>query len=516
MDRADSAGVRRSSEAVDYGPGTLIYSQVGETTHNGVRKTCLAERKRVGWRANTTLEIVRISAERRRDVVLRPFRETAHALTLEQRIATLSSASRAGRAPRLESMYHLLGFFDHPELQLRTIHVGGTSGKGSSATFLAEMLHAAGYKVGLFTKPHLTSVVERFVINGAPGSAEELMELLDRMEVAAQVVQPTWFELLVALACLYFHAQEVDVAVIEVGIGGASDATNVVRPDVALLTNVGLDHTRILGGTVEQIAREKVGIIKPSSAVVSGVRQATVISIIAQRCLQLGVPLQLLDRDFAYIVRSLSAQGNCFDVELDGRSYKGLRLQALGLHQVENATLAVAATAILSEKGFSVAEPALRRALATTNIPGRLELVRREPLLVLDGAHSPPKVEALARALTELFPGQRKIIAVLSFSEGHDAAASLALLAPLLDVAVLTTFSVDTDYGSRTALSPQDLAATLAELDGSIALISEADPFKALAIALERASSNDLICVTGSIFLVGQLRAWLKIKRASA
>lgn len=436
------------------------------------------------------------------------------ATTLEQRIATLSTASRQGRPPGLEPISRLLSFFEHPELQLRTIHVGGTSGKGSTATFIAEILHKAGYNVGLFTKPHLASVAERFVINGVPGPTEELMELLDQMEAAAHAVSLTWFELLVALAFLYFHSHNVDVAVIEVGMGGTFDATNVVQPDVALLTNVGLDHTRILGSTIEQIARQKVGIIKSSSCVaVSGVRQAAIIPIVEQRCRQVGVPLQLLDRDFASVVRSLSAKGSCFDVELGSRRYLQLQVMALGKHQVENATLAVAATHILNENGFPISESALRTALATTSIPGRMEVIRQEPVIVLDGAHSPPKMEALTRALASLFPEPRKLIGVLSFSEGHDAAASLVSLAPLLDVAILTTFSVDTDYGSRTAQRPEDLAATLSGLDESIRLVTEPDPCKALAIALDQAISHDLICVTGSIFLVGQLRSWLRMKQ---
>jgi dihydrofolate synthase/folylpolyglutamate synthase len=439
-----------------------------------------------------------------------------HATTLEQRIATLSSASRGGRPPGLEPIQRLLSFFDHPELQLRTIHVGGTSGKGSTATFIAEILQAAGYNVGLFTKPHLVSVVERFVINGVPGSTEELMELLDQMEAASHAVRPTWFELLVALACLFFHRRGVDVAVIEVGIGGTFDVTNVVRPEVALLTNVGLDHTRILGGTIEQIAREKAGIIKFPSTVVSAVRQSTAISIVEERCRQVGVPLHLLDRDFAYTIRSLSAEGSCFDVEIGKRGYRQLRLSALGMHQVENATLAVATTAVLSEKGFPVAEPALRAALATAKLPGRLEVIHQKPLVVLDGAHSPPKMGALARAIGALFPEHHRFIGVLAFSEGHDAAVSLGSLAPLLDVAVLTTFSVDTDYGSRTAQQPQDLAATLSRLDESITLFTEPDPRKALAAALEIAGPLDLVCVTGSIFLVGQIRSWLRMGKRRA
>jgi dihydrofolate synthase / folylpolyglutamate synthase len=433
----------------------------------------------------------------------------AHSARLEQRIAELSTISRPAGTPAVEKVQRLLSFFDHPELQLRTIHVAGTSGKGSTATFMAEILRAAGYNVGLFTKPHLVSVVERFVINGVAASPEELILLLERMEAAAQSVTPGWFDLLVALACLYFQSHDVDMAVIEVGIGGSLDATNVVRPDVAMLTNVGLDHTRLLGATIEQIAAQKVGIIKSTSRAVSGVRQATVIPIVAERCREVGAPLQLLERDFSYTIRALSAAGSNFDVDLGHRRYEHLQLRALGMHQVENATLAVAATSALADNGFPVEEAVLRAALAATNIPARLEVVRQQPLVVLDGAHSPPKMEALARALGTLFPGHRNMIGVLSFSEGHDAPDSLAALAPLLDVAVLTTFSVDTDYGSRTAQRPQELAATLSGLDGSIRLVTEADPFKALALALDLASPEDLVCVTGSMFLVGQLRSWL-------
>jgi dihydrofolate synthase/folylpolyglutamate synthase len=427
---------------------------------------------------------------------------TEHALTAK--IAGVSIPSRLGVKSTLGPITTLMERLGHPELKFPSVHVGGTSGKGSTATFLANILAEAGYRVGLFTKPHLSSVRERFVINGRPISAAEMLELINRIGSHA-AEKPTWFELMTALAFQYFYERQVDLGVIEVGLGGTYDATNVLRTELSVLTNVGLDHIEILGDTVEKIAADKVGIIKPGKPVVSGVTQPSVIEIVEQQCQRKRAELKLLGRDFTYTNMASSTSGSQFDFTISSKPLQGLSLSMLGWHQVINATVATAAVLTLRETGYQVTETAIRNGLSQTRTPGRMEIIGSCPILLLDGAHSPPKMAALAKALRSLFP-EKRITGVLAFSQGHDAVTTLSMLAPLLSKAILTSFDVIGDYGNRRAQLPESLIEFLAERFPIVDKHIELDPFCAVELAKRITNPEDLICVTGSIFLIGQLR----------
>jgi dihydrofolate synthase/folylpolyglutamate synthase len=320
-----------------------------------------------------------------------------------------------------------------------------------------------------------------------------------------QTKKPTWFELTTALAFQFFHMQHVDLGVIEVGLGGTFDATNVLLPEISVLTNVGLDHTEMLGDTVEKIAAEKVGIIKTGKRVVSGVTQPSVIEIVEQKCVNSGTQLKLLGRDFDFSNEVLSMSGSGFDYTSPDVQFDDLTLPELGHHQVLNATEAVSAAITLREAGFKVTETAIRKGLTRTHMPGRMEIVSYNPILLLDGAHSPPKMDSLAEALRNLFPGHQ-ITGVLAFSEGHDFVTTLSELAPLLSKAILTNFNAISDYGSRHAQPPEVLSKLLSENFPHVKWSIEQDPFAAVALAKRITNPEDLICVTGSIFLVGQVR----------
>lgn len=428
---------------------------------------------------------------------------------LTGRIAELSTPSRLGEKTTLDPILRLLDKLGHPERAYPTLHVGGTSGKGSTATLLANILSDAGYRVGLFTKPHLTTVRERFIIDGEPISAEKLMALLDRA-AAFNDEKPTWFELTAALAFQYFADAQVDCAVIEVGLGGALDATNVIDPELSILTNVGLDHTDVLGDTVEQIAADKVGIFKPGRPVVSGVKQPSVIEIVEQAAARTGSPLRQAGHDFYAGDVRLDAGGATFDFVAPDEPLDELRIAMPGAHQVENACTAAAAVLSLRELGWLIPLPAIRSGLARTQAPGRMEVAGRDPLILLDGAHSPPKMHALAQAVEQLYGPDRRVIGVLSFSKGHDAASSLAALAPRLDAAVLTEFRAETDYGNKRAQSLDDLAAALAALNPQTQITRQPDPIQAVQAARDLAGPQDIILITGSIFLVGQVRPFFQ------
>jgi dihydrofolate synthase/folylpolyglutamate synthase len=418
----------------------------------------------------------------------------------------LSSPSRLGQRPGLETIRGILGELGNPQDSYPIVHIGGTSGKGSTATIAAAILAAADYRVGLHVKPHLERVEERFVIGGQPIETSRLVELIRRVEPIARRWRPSWYELTVALAFEYFRDEHVDVAVVEVGLGGTHDATNVVRPAVAVLTNVGLDHVEVLGDSVEQIAADKVGIFKPGAPTVCGATQASVREIARRRCAEVGSRLWLVDEDYWYEVTQVDESGSHFNLRLPSGPLDDLFLQPLGIHQVANASAAVAACAALHERGLNVSAEEIRRALAKVAVPGRLEVLGGAPLLVLDGAHNPSKMAALAAALDAVFP-RRRVVGVLAFKRGHDLLATLREIAPHLDSAILTTFDATTDFGRGQAVNPSDVEAALAASDVRLPRRIVLDPTEAVSAALTTSGSGQVVCVTGSLYLVGAVRA---------
>ncbi len=431
----------------------------------------------------------------------------------------LGHASAFAVKPGLDRMRALLARLGDPQIGLPVLHVGGTAGKGSTATLAAAVLRAAGYRVGLHTKPHLARVNERIVVDGAEITDAELRALIAEATPAARLLAPSWYELTVALALLHFRRIAVDIAVVEVGMGGTWDGTNVVEPRVAVLTNVGLDHTEILGDTVELIAADKVGIIKSGGIAVSGVTQPSVREIVAARAAAVSAPLWLLDREFA--VRDLvpEADSTRFALDVRGTSYEGLRVGLLGAHQVTNAAVAVAATSALTAFGYSIPAAAMRRGLAEARLPGRLEVVASEPTVVLDGAHNPDKLAALLTALRQFFPG-RRLVAVVAFTARHDYRAMLAQLAPAVSALVLTRFESRGDFGPGASLDPAALVTTLTEVApdaaATLAVTVEPDPVTAVRHAQAEAGAAGCVCVTGSLYLVGAVRGAFTVENREA
>lgn len=425
--------------------------------------------------------------------------------TITGKIGQLSVPSRLGVKTTLGPMMDLLERLGRPERAFPSIHVGGTSGKGSTSSFLANILCSAGYQTGLFTKPHLHTVRERLVIDREPISPEAMLLLLERMPNGLKA-PPTWFELVTALAFQHFADQQVDFGVIEVGLGGTLDATNVIFPELSVLTNVGLDHTDVLGSTVEEIAADKAGIIKPGKPVVSGAHQPSVRKIIRDRCARLGSPLIVMGEDFHYTVVALEAGGSVFDFEMGSRVLRDLSVVMPGQHQIANAAVAIAAALALRKAGYAISNEAIYNGIMQTRVPGRLEVLGNAPAVLLDGAHSPPKMVALADSLRQLFSDKKHITGVLAFSKGHDAEDSLRSLIPLLDAAVVTEFTAETDYGNKRAQDAQEIANILLKHNPTLPVMYIPDPEEAIQAALHMAGPDDLVCVTGSIFLVGQVR----------
>lgn len=407
---------------------------------------------------------------------------------LESFIPTSSQARRAYQLDRMREFVALLG---DPQIRYPTIHVGGTSGKGSTATFAATILKELGFKVGLHLSPHLQYLGERIQINNQPISPPQLIRLLN--EVVPAVAQlkhsrndpPTYFEILVVMSFLYFAQEKVDAAVIEVGLGGTLDGTNIIPPSLAILTNVSLDHTAILGKTVTRIATDKMGIIKRDApAVVSGFTQPQLQHQLETCCRQSNVPLHLLNRDF------------------------GLRTETPALaggFQKTNFSLAAKAAEIFVNKYFPqhsvVLNKAIKNAALTAFIPGRLEKVQKNPLVILDGAHNKAKMSALVDSLKTLYPKQKWLV-VLALKKDKSPKSVLNQLQPITRQFIFSRFSQNQDSGTGISFAPAELKSAT-----KTSSVIESDPLKAVKRAILLAKkTHQVVLVTGSLYLVGEVR----------
>jgi dihydrofolate synthase/folylpolyglutamate synthase len=419
-------------------------------------------------------------------------------------LGTVNETASRREPYRLDRMRAFLRELGDPQDRYPTVHVGGTSGKGSTSTMIAAVLSASGKRTGLHTKPHLRSMVERARIDGVNVSEERFAELLSEMMPAIQAVseehsRPSYYETLLALAFQHFAHEHVDIAVIEVGVGGKLDGTNVLRPRVCVITNVGLDHTDILGETLEEIAEDKAGIAKPGVPLVSAVDHAGARAVIERACAQAGAAfISVLDA--AKVEQGPpQAFSQRFTVTTPGDRYDIL-LPVLGLFQQVNAATALLALEQLGE-GLRPSKDDAERGLAQLNLAGRMEYFPSHPGIVFDVAHNPDKALHLAASLKSAFP-DRRFTFVIAVGESKDAHEILHAFTDMPASFIFTSFSTQ----GRTATKPQRLAS-MAETLGLWGR-AIADPIEALGIARRNASADDLIIVTGSTFVVAELRDW--------
>jgi dihydrofolate synthase / folylpolyglutamate synthase len=405
---------------------------------------------------------------------------------------------------RLDRIFAFLEALGNPQDRYPTLHVAGTSGKGSTATMLAAALQAGRMRTGLHTKPHLNSVTERARVDGIAISEDAFGDVMGEMLTAVDRIgyehgRPTYYETLLALAFLWFARSEVDIAVIEAGVGGTLDGTNVLRPQVSVITNVALDHTEILGPTPEDIARDKAGIAKPGIPLVSDVVHPGARRVIELACADVGAPFVSV-RDTARIEpRSGELYGQSFSVITPEDRYE-ISLPVLGAFQQHNAATAIRALEQL-KPGLRPSREAIETGLSRTVIPGRMEFFPSHPGVVFDIAHNPDKASHLADALATTFP-DRRFIFVMAIGETKDAAEVIRPFLALRGSYVFTSFSV----AGRNAMRPQRLASIADELGAWGRAI--ADPVDAFSIARRNADADDVIVITGSTFVVATLRQW--------
>ncbi len=401
----------------------------------------------------------------------------------------------------LETMRTLLAEIGRPERRLRVLHIGGTNGKGSTAAMAAAMLQAARLRVGLYTSPHLVEFRERIRINGDMISEKEVADLAGRVKRATPAgLSPTFFETTTAMAFLYFAESRVDFAVLEVGLGGRFDATNVVEPAASAITTIALDHQEYLGRTEEAIAFEKAGIIKSSVPVVIGEMESAARRVVQRVARERGAPLHRFGREF-----NIDGQGpERFTYRGFTRVFADLECGLAGCHQLGNAACAIALLEAADCFGMGVDEAAVRLGLRSVEWEGRLELIEDDPPVLLDGAHNPAAAAALACHLHayQAKNPESRIIFVWGMMRDKDHRGFIAPLLSVVSEIVLTQSTL------ARAATVQELRTALPEWQGAVheAMM----PSEALVAAKRRATSSDLICVAGSLMLLGDLKAALR------
>ncbi len=401
----------------------------------------------------------------------------------------------------LDTIRTLLGRVGDPHRRYPVLHIGGTNGKGSTAAMAASVLQASGHRVGLYTSPHLIDFRERIRVNGEMIPESRVIHGVDTLRAAsAPDLAPTFFEFTTALAFHHFSECQVDVAVLEVGLGGRFDATNVVDPLATAITTIGLDHEAYLGSTIEAIAMEKAGIIKPRVPVVLGRIGEPASRVIEDRAVAVGAPVFRLDRDF----RSEGASpADCHYTGFALRA-KHLRCPLQGQFQLDNLACSLALIELARERGIAVSETAVRAGLQQVAWEGRLEIVGQAPTVMVDGAHNPAAATVLAEYLAEwrrARPAARIHLIVGMMRDKHPR-EFLAPLLPVADALILTQADLP-----RAATGAE--LRLLLERDAPFAQVATT-PSDALAMARHAAAASDLICVTGSLMLVGEIKALLR------
>jgi dihydrofolate synthase / folylpolyglutamate synthase len=429
---------------------------------------------------------------------------------------------RFGIKPGLERVLALLEMLDNPQQKIRFVHIGGTNGKGSTAAMLASTLRAAGYRIGLYTSPYLLSFTNRMAVNGSDINHNDLLALVDRIRPLVEIISSdpelgdmTEFEVVTVLALTFFAEQKVDLVILEVGLGGRLDATNVVIPLLSVITNISLEHTDVLGSTIEAIATEKAGIIKRERPLLTAAEDERALSVFEARCVELEAPLIRIypsPKDFGglpfdrptAVLQKITETGQTFSYEGLSLQLEDLFIPLRGAYQLNNAATALAAVEVLSKYGFTVSENVLREGLAKTEWPGRLELLRREPMLIMDGAHNPAAMEKLAEAVPRYF-SFRHLILVIGMLADKDTAAMLGSILPLADLVIFTRPLLPR------AADPDDIARFAADhfnLQNNYLVVH--DHGEALDRALDMAGPEDAILVTGSLYTVSDIRAHWK------
>ena len=417
-------------------------------------------------------------------------------MTPEEALSYIHSVCWKGSIPGLSRTRELLEKMGNPQNQLQFVHIAGTNGKGSTAAMTASILRKAGYRTGLYTSPYIFRFHERMQVDGQCISDEELAEITEFVRPLAESIEdhPTEFELVTCIAMEYFKRHHCDVVSLEVGMGGELDSTNVIQsPLVAVLTNIGLDHTEFLGDTLEKICETKSKIIKPGTIAVTYREKPSVEAVIDARCKEVGAKWMPADFDSIHLV-SASLEGQVFD----WGPYLGIHLPLLGKHQLYNAAVVLTIVKALRERGLEISDEAMRQGIASVSWPGRFELVARNPLFIVDGGHNPQCIEALVNNVREYLGGKRLTIltGVLADKDYGDMYQDMAQYA--------AAFVAVTPPNPR-ALPAQELKAYLERFGKPVTACDTVA--EGVALAKKLAGADGVVLAYGSLYMVGDIEA---------
>jgi dihydrofolate synthase/folylpolyglutamate synthase len=406
----------------------------------------------------------------------------------------------------LRRMEQLLDRLENPQNAAKSVHVAGTKGKGSTAAMTASILVQSGYRAGLYTSPHLLSIRERIQVDGRQISEDEFARLAESIKPEVEAVNTagdfgelTTFEILTALAFAHFREKTVDYQVLETGLGGRLDATNVIKPEVCVITSISYDHTDVLGDTLSQIAGEKAGIIKPESIVITAPQSPEATKVLEEACRQREVKLVRVGRDVIWQRKSYGPEGQSFEVRGVRGEYH-LKMPLVGEHQMENAATAVAVAEALAERGATITAEDIDRGIANVNWPGRLQILRRKPWVIVDGAHNGDSIRKLVQALRQYFTFEKAIV-IFGASSDKNVAEMVAELASFPERVIISQSQ------HPRAVAAKRLAAEFASKD--IASETAENVASAIERALSIAGPSDLVCATGSLFLVAEVMEYM-------
>jgi dihydrofolate synthase/folylpolyglutamate synthase len=409
-------------------------------------------------------------------------------------LQTMYALRRFGIILGLDTINHILSALGNPQNDFNSIHVAGTNGKGSVASALSAILKESGYRVGLYTSPHLVRFNERICIDNHQISNEDVVKSYQAVKrVHHGDRSPTFFEFATAMALYAFGRQKVDWAVIETGMGGRYDATNIIKPAISIITNVSMEHRDYLGSTLAEIAREKAGIIKQATPVITAAKQKQARSVVREVARKKSAPLFMLGKDFA-VRQDQSGHFSYYGFE---NTWRHLKTPLLGQFQVQNAALALAASELLSRDSASISRESIKEGLAKTRWPGRLEIVSDRPLIILDGAHNLIAARNLARFLADNL-SKRRITLVIGILDDKPYGSMLRSLLPQCRRAIITRAK------TGRALDPRRLYKTAQKIMSDISIVP--DVAGAAKIAIEDSGPDDVVCIAGSLYVVGEAK----------
>ncbi|MDO8427617.1 MAG: folylpolyglutamate synthase/dihydrofolate synthase family protein [Candidatus Diapherotrites archaeon] len=413
----------------------------------------------------------------------------------------LTNLEKYGIQLGLTRIKKALSYLNQPEQKTKFIHIAGTNGKGSTAYLLAGILKNAGYRTGLYISPEIVCFEERIQINGKYISKKEVTKQTEKIKKLNKKfnLKLTQFEFITVLALNYFTQQKCDIVVLETGLGGRMDATNIVQPEASVIMNIGLEHTEILGNTLEKIAKEKAGIIKENSILVTGEKNRKILKLFEKICEKKNTQIYRLGKEFK--VNQFNQTWNFQTIHFSNKTtkFKKMKLKMLGLHQCENAGLAIETAIKLKEKGWNqINEKAIRKSLGTIQNPGRLQTIQKKPRIILDCAHNEHGINALVQSMEKLLK-RKKIRVIFGVLKDKNVNNMISKIIPLAEKIYCT------EPENKRALPAQELKKIIQKRNKQIPIEVIQNPKKAIQKALQESSSKDVILICGSCYLISQL-----------